>query len=63
MAGAQAAQAQVQQMMQALNQFSGCQEALSEIMGGPASKSETLSGIIQKWEKKIENFDTRGFQK
>lgn len=63
MQAAQGQVAQLQSMMQNLNTFGSEINAVSEIMGGPASIKETLTGITMKFKKKIENFDAKGFTK
>ncbi len=63
MAQASGALAQIQSMAQNMNTFGSEINAMSEIMGGPASVQETLTGITQKWMKKKPNFDIRGFTK
>lgn len=62
MGGAQVPAA-VTQMIQNMNTFSGDINAMSEIMGGPASISESLTNITMKFNMKKPNLDGRGFTK
>jgi hypothetical protein len=51
----------MQQMMKMMNVFRGDAQAMGEILSGKASLDESLTGIVMKYAKKIQNQDQRGF--
>lgn len=59
----QAAITQAQATAASMNTFAPESSAMGEIMGGGASKDESLTGIVMKYLKKAVNQDARGFTK